>query len=300
MNGSFATKRLRFTFTLTGNAVFEDSGSNVLTIEGFRATAALKSAGAAIAPSAMLQIFGMKQSDMNALTFLAFDPRGLQKNTVKVETNSGDGWNTAFVGQIVESGPEYSAQPDVYLRIEALAGYLEMITPAPAVSVQGDVLINDIVKRLADAYGLAFEPNDVTGTISNPYYPQSLGEQLRKFCEDANVDLYRDGEVIAIQVRGKPRRTPRVNLTPSTGLIGYPSIDRRGIQVRCLYNSGLRFGGTVHVESDLNGILDKLFPAKANGDWWIYSLEHYLQSETPGGQWESLLGCSDFGETVVR
>jgi hypothetical protein len=299
VTGSFTKKQLRFTFTLAGDFVFEATGTNVLTLEGFRATAAVKAGGGTISTTAMLTIMGMAQSDMNALTFLAFDPRGLQRNEVRVEANSGDGWFTVFFGQIIEAMPDYSAMPDVFLRVEAVTGYIERVIPAAPLSRNGDVLITDVVKSIADAYGKNFEPNDVTGTVNNPYYPSTLGEQLRKFCEDVNVDLYQDVDVIAIQVRGKPRRLPVVNLTPTTGLIGYPTIDVFGIQVRCLYNSGIRFGGIVHVESDNRGTIDRLFPAQADGDWWVYYVEHYLQSETPQGAWESQLGLGNFAQQRV-
>jgi len=287
---SFVKRSLKFSFSLTGNAVFEGSGTNVLTLEGLRATATLRSAGAAFAPSASLQIFGMSQSDMNALTFLAFDPRGLNRNTVRVEADG----RVAFVGQIIQAGPEYGAMPDVYLQVEALTGYIEQISPADVCSINGTASIVDVMQRLADAYGVKLENNGVTGTTSCTYLPSSLGEQLRTYAEHANIDLYRDADVIAITPKGQPRKVQLVNLTPTTGLIGYPTIDARGIQVRCLYNPGLRFGGSMHVESDSTGVLDRLFPRKANGDWWIYALDHYLQSETPGGAWESNLGCSAF------
>lgn len=291
MAKSFTKKRLRFTFTLSNSSLFEGTNSNTLVIEGLRAIVNVKSAGFPIAPTAQAQVFGVRESDMNALTMLAWKPLGLQRNTMKIEANNGDGWVAVFSGQIIESGPDYDGAPDACLRVQAVSLYYERLAPAPPSSYTGAVQVATIVEDFALAMGYVFENNDVQAVLQSPYIPNTLAEQLRTVCDQAGVDLYIDGDVIAITPKGQPRQGQQVELNAQSGLLGYPKIDKVGITLQCLYNPGLRFGGPVNVTSDV---------PKANGSWYIYALEHYLSVENPGGPWFSLLGCSEFGRTVVR
>ncbi len=116
---TFTKKDLRFTFVLSNNAAFDVTGNNTLTVNGLRATASIKGAGMPAFPEAELAIFGLKQDDMNALTALAFSPDGMQRNTVTVEADGGRGFSTVFSGQIITSGPDYDAIPQVPLKVFA-------------------------------------------------------------------------------------------------------------------------------------------------------------------------------------
>lgn len=305
-SSSFTAKQLRITFTLANqiasananddfgplvsSSAFNSAGDNQLVLTGLRMIVNVKAAGAPIAPTAQAQIFGMRQADMNLLTMLAWKPLGLQRNNMLIEANAGDGWVNVFSGQIIEAGPDYAGAPDVMLRVQAVSLYFENLNPAIPTSYTGATDVATIISNLASAMGKTFENNGVSVQLANPYLPNTLGEQLKTVCAQAGIDYYIDGDVIAICPRGQPRRSQQVLINANTGLIGYPTIDKVGIQFACLYNSGLRFGGPVHVESDV---------PKANGDWYIYSLDHHLESEKPGGAWFSSLGCSEFGRTVV-
>lgn len=287
---SFNKKRLRIVFTLANNAQFEGTNSNVLMLEGFRCRVRVKSAGAAVAPSADIAVYGVKQSDMNALTMLAWRPLSIQPNFVRVQANDGRGFVDVFAGDIVSAGPDYTQAPDVFLSVQAVTGYFLRLQPAAPSSYTGSVSVAEVVEDLALAMGLVPETNGVDIRIQSPYLPNTLGEQLRTFCEQAGVDLYLDGDVIAITPRGQPRQGQQVELNRQSGLILYPTIDVNGLQVQCLYNPGLRFGGQVHITSDV---------PKANGNWYIYSIEHDLQPEAPGGGWFSYLGLTDTDRLVV-
>lgn len=289
---SFRRKRLRITFALSNNSKFEGTNSNRLVLDGFRATANVKMAGAPFAPAASLAVFGMRQSDMNALTMLAWKPLALQRNDVLIEAIDGDAAPvTVFSGQIISAGPDYSAAPDVCLRVEAVSIYFERISPAAPTSYTGPVDVATVVSTIARQMGKSFENNGVSVTLQNPYLPNTLAEQLAAVCLQANIDYAIDGNVIAITPKGQPRQTQLVVLAPDSGLEGYPDIDVTGIQVTCLFNAGIRFHGSVRVQSQV---------PKANGDWYVYALEHSLQSETPGGSWRSRLGLSEFGRFTVR
>lgn len=287
---SFTKKQLRATFQLSNQQTF-DGANNTLTIAGLRMIANIRSAGAPLAPEISLQVFGMLQSDMNILTALQYKSLAVNRNTVTVEANDGSGWSTVFSGQIITAGPDYAAAPDVMLRVFAQTLYFEAINPAPPSSYTGQTDVAVIVENIAKAMGKTFENNGVEGNfLDSPYLPNTSAEQLKEVVAQANIDLYVDGDTIAICPKGQPRTGTVVVLNAQSGLIGYPTIDNTGVHATCVFNTGLKFGGPVQIQSDV---------PKANGTWYIYSLDHTLEAEKPGGAWMSQLGCSEFGRLVV-
>lgn len=281
-----ARKRLRVTFILANNAVFEGTNSNTLILDSLRCVVNVKASGATAWSTASVQIFGMRQSDMNGLTMLSWKSDATQRNRIIIEANDGSGWINVFSGTIFEAGPDYSAAPAVLLRVEANALFLESLIPSAPSSYPGPVDAATIVSNLAAAMSRVFENNGVDVTLPAMYLPSTYPEQLRKVAEAANIDVYDDGAVLAITPKGQPRRTPEVRITPAAGLIGYPCITVQGIVVQTMFNPGYRFGGPVIVEgTDV---------PRANGRWFIYALDHHLEAERPGGAWFSNLSCSEF------
>ncbi len=285
---SFATeKQLRVTLTLgKSGATFPQTGDNTLVLTNMRMAATVQGV-VRFATQVDLNIYGMRQPDMNALTVLYFGPNpSIQlNNTVLIEANGGDGWTQVFFGTIIQGSPDYRNVPDVPFHIQARFGYFAGIAPLPALSYPNGVSVASAVQTLANEMNMQFQNNGVTATLSSgSYFPGSPWEQLRAICAAADVDYYTDINTIAICPKGAPRNnTPTILLTPETGLIGYPRIEVGGIGVDCYYNPAIQNGGIIQISgSDL--------PA-ANGPWLPYALMHYLSSWTPGGRWHSELRC---------
>jgi len=78
--------------------------------------------------------------------------------------------------------------------------------------------------------------------------------------------------------RGQARGQQVPLLSPRTGLIGYPTYTATGIVGLCRYNPNVGFGGKIKVESSLT---------PACGEWVITKLSHTLESEIPGGLWQT-------------
>lgn len=285
---SFAAKQLRFKFVLSNGITFDQSNSNELTVTGLRATVRIKGSGFPAFPEADLRINGLRQQDMNALTALSFQTLGVERNTVIIEANGGDGngWSSVFAGQIITAGPDYTSAPDVAFHAFARVLGFESINPATPTGYTGATDVAVIVQTIATKMGFGkIENTGVVGiTLDSPYFANTLAEQLRTVVQQAGIDCYIDGNVIAITLKGQPRVTPTWVLTPSSGLVGYPTLDSRGfIGARSLFNPAFRFGGRVRIAgSDL---------PRANGDWLIGTLSLLLESVKPGGAWFSDLLC---------
>jgi hypothetical protein len=278
---TFTLKQLRFTFTLGSNAIFKGTNSNVLTVSGVRATVNIKGSGMPAFPEADMTIYGLLQQDMIALTSLAFQPLGLNRNTVMVEVNSGQGWSTVFIGQMITSGPDYKEIPAASFKLTARVLGYESLSPAPSASYTGATSVATIVGTLASQMGYAFENNNVSVTLTNPYFSGTLAEQLRAVRQQAGIDVYTEGNVIAICPKGTPRQLQAFVLSPTSGIDGYPVLDyQRGfVNAVAVFNPGFRFGGPVTVQgSDV---------PPANGSWVIGTLSHTLESLMPSGKWFS-------------
>lgn len=280
---TFTQKQLRFTFVLSNGAF--DGTDNQLVISGLRSSVRIKGAGIPAFPEAELRINGMRQQDMNTLTALQFQTLGMRKNTVIIDANSGQGWSTVFAGQINSGGPDYASMPDVAYKASCLVMGFELINPATPTSYTGAVDVATIVQTIATKMGRAFENNGVSGiTLDSPYLANTLAEQLRTVVQQAGIDCYTEGNIVAIAPKGQPRNTPVWVLSPASGMVGYPTLDSRGfVHVKSVFNPAFRIGGRVQiVGSDI---------PRANGDFKIATLAHSLDAVKPGGAWFSELLC---------
>ncbi len=271
---TFTTKNLRFTFKLSNNAKFQGTNANVLQISGLRATASIRGAGLPAFPAATLAIYGLLQSDMNALTSLQFQPDELERNVVVVEADSsGRGeWATVFSGQIITSGPDYDGIPDAPLRITAQVLGFEALNPATATSYTGSTSVAAIVGSIASKMGYVLENNGVTAQLSSPYFSGTLTQQLRAVKQQSNIDIYIEDNVIAICPAGGVRQQRSFTLSPTSGLVGYPKLDyQRGyVYAKAFFNPAFRFGGPCTIQ-------DSDVPM-ANGSWIIGTISHDLDS----------------------
>ena len=125
-------------------------------------------------------------------------------------------------------------------------------------------------------------------TLSRPYLSGSLFQQAAQLAEAANIEFGIDNGVLFIAPRGAPRKGEVIVpvVSPLTGMKGYPVFDKKGLRVECLYNSTIRLGGVIKVESEM---------PNASGLWRVNGLDHHLEAEHPGGAWLSKLKVSRVG-----
>ena len=290
--GSFTDKQLRVKLIMAGtNSVFPNTNSNTLTLTNLRMSARVQTV-ARQSTNADISIWGMKRADMNALTVAWANPPIIRNHVVILDVNSGDGWTQLFSGTILEAQPVYDAAPNVPFRVQAITGYFQKINPAPPTSYPGSVPILQIVTDLAARMGFTVADGGAKGVLTQPYLSGTLYDQLQQACQAAGADFYLQGDVILVTPRGIPRAAaPSVILSPSTGLIGYPSYERAGLSLACLYRPAILCGSPIEVrDSVVYG---------ANGRWFPYAAEHQLESRQPNGAWFSKLFCMRVAGEVV-
>lgn len=320
---SITQRELRVTFTLSNGSTFAGAASqsnNTLQLSKLRASAKISSQGAPAFPTCDLQIWGMRQSDMNALSALTLQVTGITRNVVKVEANTGVGgaWSTVFAGQISSAEIDYSNRPDVSLVVKGQYLYFDMQKPAPPTAYTQPTPVATVISALAGIMGCSFQNNGVTAVFSNPpYFPGTYAQQLRAAVAKAGIDVYiipsiaqtnsdpnqpSPGQTIAICPKGAVRQgIPSFNLSAASGLANNPVPDSRGyLNVKALYNPAFHFGGPLQISgsyvvidqlsgSSTGKIGQSLLNAQANGNWMIGQLHHVLESRKYGGEWFSYM-----------
>jgi hypothetical protein len=286
------TKQLRVTLILAGaNAVFPGTNSNTLVLEGLRMSATVQGV-ARLSTQADIRVWGMKREDMNALTVAWANPPIVRDHVVILEANTGDGFTQVFKGTILEAQPDYQNAPNVAFHLAAITGYFQKINAAPPTSYPDAADIIDVVGDLASKMGFtAIIAGNVNAFLSSPYLSGTYWDQLQQACQAANCDFYVQGDTILVTKQGLPRtQQPTVVLNQNSGLIGYPSYERAGLNVQCLFDPAIVNGSPVDIES--------VVPS-ATGRWYPYSVEHNLECNLPGGAWFTQMYCLRvIGETV--
>jgi hypothetical protein len=281
---SFALKVLRVTLILAGEgAKFPGTQSNKLTLTGLTATAKVKSVNR-LSTTADVEIYGMKRQDMDAVTVAWATPPIILDHVMIVEADSGNGFLEVFRGTIIEAQPNYAAAPNVSLTIQARTGYFQQVSPASPISWDGDVTIVNAAKAILDGSGFAVVDGGAKGVLQSPYFAGTRWEQLSNACAASNTDWYVLGNQVLLTAFGKPRdQQPTVVLARETGLIGYPSYERVGLAVRCLFDPAILCGAPIEIRGSI--------VPSANGKWFPQVADHLLEGNTVDGAWESRLFC---------
>lgn len=151
---SFAKRHLQYIIELNqgGNTASSppetfDNGSNTLNLDGLRSVASIQSViggDTAAGGRALLQIWGMKPSDLAQLSTLGFNQNRWNKNKVTVfaydEGNSASAIEV-FSGGIFIANINYNAMPDVSLELECYASIdlQTQMVPGTSFAGSGDV-----------------------------------------------------------------------------------------------------------------------------------------------------------------
>ena len=281
-------KALRFIITL-GTGSFGSSSANVITLEGFRATVDIDKAGGMMMGTLRAQIYGVRQGDMNSITTLQWKPKALIQNTVSVYAIDGAQETLVFQGNIVNAWGNYQGMPDVFLQIQAQAAYFNQLQPVPPSSYKGTVDVAILMSRLAKSMGYTFENNGVTVQLSNPYLPNTALEQAKALARAAGIDLYLDNGILAITPPHTPRGSLIPEISPQSGLVGYPTFDGVGVNFQSYFNPSVIFGGRVKLVTSIT---------QAAGQWIVTSIGHRLESQKPGGAWFSTVRGNASGLAV--
>jgi hypothetical protein len=279
----FTRKRIEVSVKLS-NDKFGSTGGDTVTLAGYRMTADLVHVGGESMGELHLRVFGLSQSLMNQLTVIGAINRVNPQNSILLAAGDDEnGMTTVFNGTISEAWADYNASPDVAFNVLAYVGYDALLKPVAAVSYQGSVAVEVVMADIAKTMGLAFVNHGVSVRLSNPYFSGTALTQARTCARAAAIELDIDGDVLAIRPKDGPRAAAVQVFSPTTGLIGYPSLSSKGMTVRSIFNGEIRTGNDIRIEGSI--------VPSANGLFRVGPYSHSLSCEVPDGPWFTTMEC---------
>ncbi len=279
---SYVQRALDVTIQL-GKGSFGTGGFNTVTLSGLRAAAIIRRRGAPGFDQLSLRVYGLTEDVMNSVSTLGVPLPMDRLNNVSVAAGSAGGaMSTVFTGQIQTAYQDFSFAPDVSLVVTGLSSTWLAALPAPPSSFTGPADAATIISGLATRAGRLFQNNGVQVTLSSPYYPGTLLQQAQKCAKEAGATFYDDGTTWFIWTKTKGRTSSIPNISPASGLIGYPSYTAQGVRFDCLFDPSITFGAYVNLQTSVK---------PANGVWWINDLSIDLAAQIPGGPWFCHVGA---------
>ena len=275
---SFLSRKITVTFKL-GTGSFGETGTNTVTISGLRVHAMIAKAGGPMIASAQVSIFGLTKSKLNELTGPSFGTDTVRMRNNIIQISAGDdtyGMATIFEGVITVCYADFNSPPDSVLTVMAQSAILYAVRDMEPTSYTPSADAAVLAQEIASKMRVGFLNHGVSKILSTPYYWGTAKQQLDKLKLDANFSYIIEEGILEIWPSDGNRGGVIPLINKASGMIGYPSFSNLGLSVKTLYNPNIFFGKKVKVESDLT---------PANGEWYVFDLNHNIQSETPGGQW---------------
>lgn len=280
---TLAPKKLELTVRLGSGEFGADLGDTV-TLSDFRMAADIQAPGGASMGVCQIRVWGLRQELMNKLTTIGQINRAFRvKNAISLAAGDDEnGMQVVFQGTIYDAWANYDSAPDVAFNILAYAGFDLAVKPVGATSYKGPTDAAEIFKSLAAESDLTFENNGVSVSLSNPYLSGSTLDKIRKLATAANVYFQIDRGTLAIWPKDASRSKTVPEISPQTGMIGYPALSSKGMTVRMLFNWNITLGGNVKVKSSI---------PMACGTFRVFNLSHSLSCLTPDGPWMTTMDC---------
>lgn len=289
MTDNFSVKQLQASITINPSSTtptFNGSSSNTVTFGGagqnaVRMRADLHNAGGMFGEFD-LTVWGLPLSIMNQLSTYGQQMNLLPNNQITIFAGDGNGpLKQAYVGAIIGSEIDFD-QPNAAMHLAGNTAAAFSAGSAQPQSYNGSVDVATVLQKIASAMGLSFENNGVSVQLSNVYLYGSLRDQYTEIVQHADIYATIDRGVMAIWPKFKNRNGSGIQISPDDGtMIGYPAYTATGVSLRALYNPSFAIGRQVTVTGS------QITPV--NATWNIYSVNHMLESQTPGGKWESFL-----------
>ena len=266
-----------------GQGSYGASGGNTVKLTGHRVVASIQQTGMPGAALADVRVYGMTQSVMNQLTRLGVPLTDVRQNTMTIEAGDAhNGMAVVYTGMVRETWQNLDAMPDTFLSIFAVTGAFEAMKPIPPTTFDGVADVATLMLGITKQMPRNFENNGVDIKLPNPYFPGTAKQQAEDLALAAHIDMFDDGDTLAIWPKDAGRKGVVPLISPGSGLIGYPQWTEQGMRFRCLFNPSIRFGGFIKMQSSI---------VPANKHWWVNGLTYNLSSELVNGPWFCDVTC---------
>lgn len=289
---TFVTREIELSLRLAKGSL-DDDGNNVVNLAGHKCDLIIENAGGGLAKSnAQLRVYGMAFSDMNKFATRGMNPMQVRNDELAIKAGDAlSGMREVFSGTMNYAIPNLAAAPDVSMEINAVPGLFFQMQPAAANTYPGTADVASIIQGLATQMGFGFENHGVTTKISNHYLHGTLMYQLEDVLDSAGIICCIERGTIKIWPNSGGQNAPVIGLSAQTGLIGYPTFTRTGIQVEMEFRNDLALGRQIALTTSV---------PKASGTWYIQYMRHELSTQTHQGAWKTVASLAGEGLYIGR
>ena len=267
---------------------FSTAEGQVVKLTGLRCAAIIEAPGGYI-PYASLQmrVWGMTLEHMNQFSSTGANLVVIQNSEVTVLAGDpSQPLTQIFLGTIKTAYIDFGSLPDVCFSISAYAGYYNKSTPIASNSYPGaqkaEAIIQALVGQMVDANGnhnWGFKnSSNATAILQDQVVTGSVMDQIQKIAANAKFPMTVDNNTVTIWDNNGSRDDLIVDVSPDTGMVGYPSYWEAGFIVKSLFNPLITNGRGVRLSSSL---------PKSNGTYNVLSVTHELGTVTADGPWFS-------------
>ena len=267
---SFAVRQINLQFTSNGKT---------LSLKGLRCIANITNPGGNSAyGSLQLKVFGMTLAQMNEYSTIGSNMVAAQNTSVVVDAgNESDvALQQVFSGTIISSFIDFASVPDVSFNCSAVTGYFAKANTISSNSFNGSHNAEDIIQALALTNGFKFQKNGAHAVLQNQNVYGSAVDQMQTIANNAAIPLKIENNTVYIWANNGNVDNVIIEVSPTTGLVGYPSYWMGGFTVKSEFKPLIANGRTIKLTSSI---------PKANGLFPIHSCTHDISTLTPDGAW---------------
>jgi hypothetical protein len=294
MVSSFQRRRIRVTFQLAAGTFLREGDPDTVVIEDFRASVDIDAPGGYEFSVCRVRMYGIEQQTMDRLSVINYQNLDFLRNSIRVEATDDEGeFSTIFLGEIYLAQPDYAGAPNVAFVVEARAGLIGSLAPTGATSFPGAQKVSLMMGQLASELGLTLENNGVESTLTDQYLSGTASQKIQRIADAARIQFWYVPEqgVLAIAPQGVARQGDPISYNFTNGLVGWPNKTHVGVMFTALFNPAIFHGSRILLESDVSA---------CNGEWYIVSMSHRLDGETPGGAWFTHFVATPQNTTILR
>lgn len=233
-----------------------------------------------------LRIWGMSEPDMN---FYGYNPYEAVVGTLqsrprwRLQVMVGDEAHRPslfFDGCIISGSPDYSGMPEVAFNVLATSDNALNLKLTPARTYAGRVPAAQMIADLAAEIGMASQNHGLTTVLTNQVLNGSLGDRLKVLAQAAAAKIVvGNGRIDYWPLNTGPTGNRVIHdISPETGLVGYPTFSTNGITIRVVANPQILIGHGVKLTSAIK---------KATGYWTVSRVHHELSTLVANGPWFS-------------
>ena len=278
----FFEREIELTIQLGAGAFGEQVGDTV-TLSGLRIYADMSAPCGETMGTGQLRVYGLTQSMMNQLTTIGVfgQVQGASKISVAAG-EKGKVLTTIMRGSIWQAWADYNNAPEVAFNAIIHVGMTAALKPVEANSYTGATDVSFIMASLAMDAGWGFVDGGVNVTLSNPYLPGTILDQIKECARSADIYFKVENEILTIWNKDEVVQSSEPTISAATGMVGYPSLSSQGMSVKTLFNPSITMGGIVNVESSINLAIKR---------FKVLGLTHSISSLAPGGPWFTEILC---------